>query len=81
MRRNVSSFFSWLEEEDYVLKSPMRRIHKIKTKQEAAKVVVEISSCHDFFELWVCQENSASIFLTNLIVSTGAIQAQVRVPF
>ncbi len=32
MRRNISSFFSWLEEEDYILKSPMRRIHKIKTK-------------------------------------------------
>lgn len=32
IRRNISSFFSWLEEEDYILKSPMRRIHKIKTK-------------------------------------------------
>ena len=32
LRRNISSFFSWLEEEDYILKSPMRRIHKIKTK-------------------------------------------------
>ena len=30
IRRNISSFFSWLEEEDYILKSPMRRIHKIK---------------------------------------------------
>ena len=32
IRRNISSFFTWLEEEDYILKSPMRRIHKIKTK-------------------------------------------------
>lgn len=32
VRRNISSFFSWLEEEDYILKSPMKRIHKIKTK-------------------------------------------------
>ena len=32
VRRNISSFFSWLEEEDYILKSPMRRIHKIKLK-------------------------------------------------
>lgn len=31
--RNISSFFSWLEEEDYILKSPMKRIHKIKTKK------------------------------------------------
>lgn len=33
IRRNISSFFSWLEEEDYILRSPMRRIHKMKTKQ------------------------------------------------
>ena len=32
IRRILSSFFSWLEEEDYILKSPMKRIHKIKTK-------------------------------------------------
>ena len=31
IRRNISSFFSWLEEEDYILKSPVRRIHKVKT--------------------------------------------------
>lgn len=30
IRRNLSSFFSWLEEENYILKSPMKRIHKIK---------------------------------------------------
>ncbi len=40
IRRNLSSFFSWLEEEDHILKSPIRRIHKIKTK----KVVKEIIS-------------------------------------
>ncbi|OYX86464.1 MAG: integrase [Flavobacteriales bacterium 32-34-25] len=31
MRRIFSSFFSWLEDEDYILKSPVRRIHKVKT--------------------------------------------------
>lgn len=35
IRRILSSFFSWLEDEDYILKSPIRRIHKVKT----AKVV------------------------------------------
>lgn len=30
MRRIFSSFFGWLEDEDYILKSPVRRIHKIK---------------------------------------------------
>ena len=33
VRRNISSFFSWLEEENYIMKSPMRRIHRIKTDQ------------------------------------------------
>ena len=31
MRRVLSSFFAWLEDEDYIVKSPMRRIHKVKT--------------------------------------------------
>lgn len=31
IRRILSSFFSWLEDEDYILKSPARRIHKIRT--------------------------------------------------
>ena len=31
IRRILSSFFSWLEDEDYIIKSPVRRIHKIKT--------------------------------------------------
>lgn len=39
VRRNISSFFSWLEEEDYILKSPMRRIHKIKTKKQVKETI------------------------------------------
>ena len=39
IRRNISSFFSWLEEEDYILKSPMKRIHKIKTKTVVKSVI------------------------------------------
>ena len=35
IRRILSSYFSWLEDEDYIVKSPVRRIHKVKT----AKVV------------------------------------------
>lgn len=35
IRRILSSFFSWLEDEDYIVKSPVRRIHKVKT----AKVI------------------------------------------
>ncbi len=40
IRRILSSFFSWLEDEDYILKSPIRRIHKVKT----AKVVKDTYS-------------------------------------
>ena len=32
--RILSSFFTWLEDEDYILKSPVRRIHKIKTTKQ-----------------------------------------------
>ena len=31
IRRILSSFFSWLEDEDFIVKSPVRRIHKVKT--------------------------------------------------
>ena len=41
IRRNISSFFSWLEEEDYILKSPMKRIHKIKTRIAVKGVITD----------------------------------------
>ena len=37
IRRILSSYFSWLEDEDYIVKSPVRRVHKVKT----AKVIKE----------------------------------------
>lgn len=39
IRRNLSSFFAWLEEEDYIIKSPMRRIHKIRVKQPVKNTI------------------------------------------
>ncbi len=41
IRRNISSFFSWLEEEDHILKSPMKRIHKIKTKTVVKNIITD----------------------------------------
>ena len=35
IRRILATFYSWLEDEDYIVKSPVRRIHKVKT----AKVI------------------------------------------
>lgn len=41
VRRILSSFFSWLEDEDYILKSPVRRIHKIKTATNIKKTYTD----------------------------------------
>lgn len=43
IRRNISSFFSWLEEEDYIIKSPVKRIHKVKTTQKVKAVIPDES--------------------------------------
>ena len=57
VRRNISSFFSWLEEEDFILKSPMRRIHKIKTKTVVKETISDESieklrdRCHEIRDL------------------------------
>ena len=39
IRRILSSFFSWLEDEDYIVKSPVRRIHRVKTAVMAKEVL------------------------------------------
>ena len=67
IRRNISSFFSWLEEEDYILKSPMRRIHKIKTK----KVVKAIISDEEIEHLRDACANLRDVAIIDLLYSTG----------
>lgn len=67
IRRNISSFFSWLEEEDYILKSPMRRIHKIKTK----KVVKTIISDEEIEHLRDACANLRDVAIIDLLYSTG----------
>ncbi len=49
IRRIMSSFFSWLEDEDYIVKSPVRRIHRVKTAQVAKEVLTteELESLRD----------------------------------
>lgn len=41
IRRIFSSFFAWLEEEDYIIKSPVRRIHKVKTGTQVKEVLTD----------------------------------------
>lgn len=67
IRRNISSFFSWLEEEDYILKSPMRRIHKIKTK----KTVKNIISDEEIERLRDSCDNIRDTAMVDLLYSTG----------
>ena len=57
IRRILSSFFSWLEDEDYILKSPVRRIHKVKTgtniKETYSDEALELmrDNCTEFRDL------------------------------
>ncbi len=67
IRRNISSFFSWLEEENYILKSPMKRIHKIKTNQQ----VKEIISDEDIEKLRDECSCARDLAIIDLLYSTG----------
>lgn len=67
IRRVLSSFFSWLEDEDYILKSPVRRIHKVKTgttvKETYSDESLEIMRDH--------AENIRDLAMIDLLASTG----------
>jgi len=67
VRRNLSSFFSWLEEENYILKNPVRRIRKIKVGVTIKEVIsdekIEIirDSC----------KKSRDLAIIDMLYSTG----------
>lgn len=67
IRRVLSSFFSWLEDDDYIIKSPVRRIHKIKT----AVVVKEVLTDENLERLRDECENIRDLSLIELLISTG----------
>ena len=67
IRRNISSFFTWLEEEDHILKSPVKRIHKIKTRT----VVKETISDEDIERLRDNCEVTRDVAIIDLLYSTG----------
>ena len=67
VRRNISSFFSWMEEEDHILKSPMHRIHKIKT----VKQVKEVISDETIEKLRDGCRCSRDLAMLDLLYSTG----------
>ena len=67
IRRILSSFFSWLEDEDYIIKSPVRRIHKVKT----ASNIMETYSDEDLEEM---RDNCVvlrDLAMIDMLASTG----------
>lgn len=67
IRRIFSSFFSWLEDEEYIFKSPIRRIHKVKTD----KIIKETYSDEELERL---RDNCATlrdIAVIDTLASTG----------
>ena len=67
IRRILSSFFSWLEDEDYIVKSPVRRIHKVKT-------AFSIKETYSDEELEIMRDNCDEIrdlAIIDMLASTG----------
>jgi site-specific recombinase XerD len=67
IRRILSSFFSWLEEENLILKSPMRRIHKVKT----GTTVKETYSDESLELMRDSCETTRDLAIIDLLSSTG----------
>jgi len=67
IRRIFSSFFSWLEDEDYIAKNPIRRIHRIKTGRTVKEVLTDEN-------LEILRDNCKSVrdlAIIELLISTG----------
>jgi len=67
LRRIFSSFFSWLEDEDYILKSPVRRIHKIKSEKQVKETYTD-ETLETLRDGCTCLRDLAMI---DLLASTG----------
>ncbi|MBQ8940598.1 MAG: tyrosine-type recombinase/integrase [Firmicutes bacterium] len=67
VRRILSSFFSWLEDEDYIVKSPVRRIHKVKT----ATIVKETLTDENMEILRDTCKNIRDLAMVEMLSSTG----------
>ena len=67
IRRILSSFFTWLETEDYITKSPIRRIHKVKSTRKVKETLTDenLESLRD-----TCL-NIRDLAILELLISTG----------
>ncbi len=66
IRRILSSFFSWLEDEGYILKSPVRRIHKVKTASNIKETYSD-----ETLELMRDNCSERDLAMIDLLASTG----------
>ena len=67
IRRILSTFFSWLEDEDYIVKSPARRIHKVRT----AKVVKDVYGDEDLEQMRDHCGSLRDLAMIDLLASSG----------
>ena len=67
IRRILSSFFSWLEDEDYIIKSPVRRIHKVKT----ASSIKDTYSDEDLEKMRDNCKEIRDLAMIDMLASTG----------
>ena len=67
LRRVLSSFFAWLEDEDYIIKSPVRRIHKVKTPT----IIKETLTDENLEKLRDTSNCIRDLVLIELLYSTG----------
>lgn len=73
IRRILSSFFSWLEDEDYIIKSPVRRIHKVKT----CKTVKETYSDEALEMMRDECDGIRDLAIIDLLASTGMLVGEL----
>ena len=67
IRRIFSSFFAWLEDEDYIAKSPVRRIHKVRTES----LIKEVLYDEHIEELRDSCTEIRDLAIIDLLASTG----------
>ncbi len=73
VRRIFSSFFSWTEDEDYIIKSPVRRIHKVKSRI----AVKETFTDENLVSMKDNCENIRDLALLEFLISTGVRVGEV----
>ena len=67
IRRILSSFFSWLEDESYIMKSPVRRIHKVKT----STIIKETYSDEELEQMRDNCNDLRDLAIIDMLASTG----------